>query len=112
MSSSDKENAAASPVQVRQTNRILSSQAALQETLGHRSNTEHYDPFQPRDKVREVMHQYRQLQQETNGIMSKTILMIECRSEYLKSGNDGIKNTVEQADEIFDRDGCFLLDVG
>jgi hypothetical protein len=42
--------------------------------------------------------------------------MIECRGEYLKSGNDGIKNTIEQADEIFERDGmaprlCLLMAV-
>jgi len=27
--------------------------------------------------------------------------MVECRSEYLKPGNDGIKNTVDEADSLY-----------
>ena len=30
---------------------------------------------------------------------------IERRTEFLKAGNDGLKDTVEKADEIFQRDG-------
>lgn len=68
MSSSDKENA--SPVQPRQepsTQKILPSQAAFRETLGENANSQYYDPFQPKEKVRAVTQKIRRLITETNG---------------------------------------------
>src|SRR5437762_13998707 len=35
--------------------------------------------------------------------------MIECRGELVKPGNNGILDTVEQADEIFLNDGIHIL---
>jgi hypothetical protein len=64
MSSSDKENT--TPPEQHEP-RMLASQVALRQKLGERSNTQYYDPFQPKDKVRDIMHEYRRLQQEANG---------------------------------------------
>ena len=36
-------------------------------------------------------------------------LIAECRTEFIKPGNDGIKNTIAKADEIFDNDGTWAL---
>ena len=33
------------------------------------------------------------------------LLILECRGELIKPGNSGIKNTVEQADDLFVHDG-------
>ena len=68
MSSSDKENA--TPVHPREepTQRILASQAAFREKLAENTNSQYYDPFQPKEKVRDIKQQYRRLLQETAGI--------------------------------------------
>jgi len=61
---SDKENEPpASPPE-----KILASQAALRDKLREQPNTQYYDPFQPREKVRDMMQSYRRLIQETTGI--------------------------------------------
>ena len=65
MESSDKENAG--PSHQEHPQKILASQAALREKLRENSNTQYYDPFQPKEKVRATMQQYRRLLQETNG---------------------------------------------
>jgi hypothetical protein len=50
-----------------QPTKMFASQVALREQLGEKTNSQYYDPFQPREKVREVMHEYRKLLQEANG---------------------------------------------
>jgi hypothetical protein len=67
LSSSDKENA--TPEQPEPV-KMLASQAALREQLGERTNSQYYDPFQPRDIVKNTMHEYRKLIQEANGMSS------------------------------------------
>lgn len=100
---SDKENEEPAS---QQPGKVLASQAALREKLSEQSNTEYYDPFQPREKVRDVMQSYRQLIQDTTGIPLVGVMAdVECRADFLKAGNDGIKDTIEKADEIFERDG-------
>jgi non-structural maintenance of chromosomes element 4 len=107
LSSSDKENA--TPEQT-QSPRVTATQRAR---LGERPSTQYYDPLQPREKTRDTMQEYRRLIQETTGIaISSDPLTIESRAELLKAGNNGIKNTIEQADEIFERDGKVLCRVG
>lgn len=61
---SDKEN----EPPVSQPGKILASQAALRDKLQEQPNTQYYDPFQPREKVRDVMQSYRRLIQDTTGI--------------------------------------------
>ena len=74
MSSSDKENASPNERQEPSTQKFLASQAALKEKLGENINSQYYDPFQPREKVRDVTQKYRRLIQETNGILSTSIV--------------------------------------
>jgi hypothetical protein len=64
MSASDKENA--SPEQT-QMPKLNASQVAFRENLGQTINSRYYDPFQPREKVKGVMQDYRHLIQEVNG---------------------------------------------
>ena len=66
-SSSDKENAV--PEEPQPSQKPLASQAALRQKLGESSNTQYYDPFQPREKVRDVTARYRRMLAETNGRM-------------------------------------------
>ena len=63
---SDKENE--EPGSQQRTGKVLASQAALREQLREQPNTQFYDPFQPREKVRDVMQSYRRLLQDTTGI--------------------------------------------
>jgi len=112
MSSSDKENASL----VREpeaTQRVVATQVALREKLGENANSQYYDPFQSKAKVKEVTQQYRRLIQNTNGLLTiPTVYLLtwlECRNEYIKPGNNGILNTVEKADVIFERDGMLPL---
>ena len=62
--SSDKEN---EEPQSQQPGKVLASQAALRKKLREQPNTQYYDPFQPREKVRDVMQSYRRLIQDTTG---------------------------------------------
>jgi len=64
LANSDKENEA--PGQ--QPGKVLASQAAFRDKLSEQSDTQYYDPFQPREKVRDVMKSYRQLIQDTTGM--------------------------------------------
>jgi hypothetical protein len=106
MSASDKENASPSQQREPSTQKLLASQAAFREKLGENANSQYYDPFQPREKVRDITQQYRRLIQETNGISTGLRFSdLECRTELIKPGNNGILETVEKADEIFVRDG-------
>ena len=61
---SDKENEPPAS----QPEKIIASQAALREQLREQPNTQYYDPFQPREKVRDMMQSYRRLIHETTGI--------------------------------------------
>jgi hypothetical protein len=63
LSSSDKENA--SPPQP--SPKVFASQAALREKLADKSNTQYYDPHQPREVVKAITAKYRDLIRETNG---------------------------------------------
>ena len=106
MSASDKENASPSQQREPSTQKFLASQAAFREKLGENANSQYYDPFQPREKVRDITQQYRRLIQETNGTyISLGFSDLECRAELIKPGNNGILETVEKAHEIFVRDG-------
>jgi len=68
MSSSDKENS--SPAQQPEaTQRVVATQVALREKLGENANSQYYDPFQSKAKVKEVTQQYRRLIQDTNGLL-------------------------------------------
>lgn len=67
LSSSDKENA--TPEQTQST-KLFASQAAFREQLSEKTNSQYWDPHQPREKVRDTMHEYRRLIQEANGILS------------------------------------------
>ena len=66
--SSDKENASPSQQREQPTQKFLASQAAFREKLVENANSQYYDPFQPREKVRDITQQYRRLIQDTNGI--------------------------------------------
>jgi hypothetical protein len=109
-SSSDKENASPSQQHEPSTQKFLASQAAFREKLGENINSQYYDPFQPREKVRDITQQYRRLIQETNGIsIDLHFSDLECRGELVKPGNNKILENVEKADEIFVRDGTTTL---
>jgi len=49
--------------------KVLASQAAFRDKLSEQSDTQYYDPFQPREKVRDVIKSYRQLIQDTTGML-------------------------------------------
>jgi hypothetical protein len=66
-SASDKENAG--PDEVAASQKVTATQAALRGKLAENSNTQYYDPFLPKDKVREVTAEYRRLLAETNGML-------------------------------------------
>jgi hypothetical protein len=71
---SDKENASP-PQECRRpppppAPKLNASQVAFRENLGQNADTRYYDPFQPREKVKDVMHDYRRLIQDVNGMSS------------------------------------------
>ena len=63
--SDDKENEAPES----RPAKVLASQAALRDKLREQPNSQYYDPFQPREKVRDVMKSYRRLIQDTTGVV-------------------------------------------
>jgi hypothetical protein len=75
--------------------------------MAERSNTQYYDPSQAREKTRAMSKRYRELQQDVNGSFRAIPLIVENRPEYLKPGNDGIKDTVEEANVLFDESMSF-----
>jgi hypothetical protein len=66
----DKEN---EPPEAQPT-KILASQAALRNKLREQPDTQYYDPFQPREKVRDTIQSYRRLIQDTTGISRQRVI--------------------------------------
>ena len=79
---------------------VLPSQNAFRANLLEYPDSQYYDPFLPKQVIRSTSLKYRQLIQETNGTSSPfhDWLITETRNELIKSGNNGIGETVEKAD--------------
>lgn len=101
-SSSDKENTTPpTPDQSRQT-RLFASQAAFRAILGDQKYTEYYDPHQDRNTVRELRRGYRLLHDNINSSsILRRLLILERTREYLMPGNEGIRDTQEEADLLY-----------
>ncbi|EED17626.1 nuclear protein Qri2/Nse4, putative [Talaromyces stipitatus ATCC 10500] len=64
-----------------------------QTRASQRAVTDYYDPDQDVSERREIRKGLRDLQRDLN----------DCRSEYLQSGNKGILNTIQKANDLFTR---------
>ena len=71
--------------------------------LGDQKYTQYYDPHQDREKVRELNRGYRRLHNNITGsyILCR-LLILERTKEYLMPGNDGIRDTQEEANVLYE----------
>jgi|SRR5579859_355752 len=103
-SNSDKENTTPpTPEQQSQQTRLFTSQTTFRALLGDQKYTQIYDPHQDKNTATEVRRGYRRLHNNVNGssILCR-LLILEREKEYLMPGNDGIRDTQEEANILYE----------
>lgn len=84
------------------------SQTAHQQALEAVNDTRYYDPDQPMEERRAVRKGMRDLGRELNGLALSTaavfeqiLIFIDSRLEFMSADSDGLKKTVEKANELY-----------
>jgi hypothetical protein len=103
-SNSDKENTTPPTPEQSQRTRLFASQAAFRAMLGDQKYTQYYDPHQDRNTVRELKRGYRRLHNNFTGsrYLACCLLILERTREFLMPGNEGIRETQEEANVLYE----------